>query len=162
MARLSQTDPISRELVEAAFVCDFIRVRTLLGLGAHPDARDEDERTPIFSAVLGNSVGLLGLLLEAGADPNAQDKDGWSALHFVAQEHLTEMAHILLGRGADPNLRDNDGNTPLWRAVHSSRGRTELVGVLRAAGAKDDLANAQGESAKDLDQRLGHGVLNVN
>jgi ankyrin repeat protein len=162
VSRLSPTDPISRELVEAAFVCDFVRVRTLLGLGAHPDARDEDERTGIFSAVLGNSVGLLGLLLESGADPNAQDRDGWSALHFVAQEHLTEMAHILLGRGANPNLRDNEGNTPLWRAVQASRGRTELVGVLRAAGAKDDLANSAGETPRELDERLGHGVLNVN
>jgi ankyrin repeat protein len=162
VARLSITDPVSRELVEAAFVCDFIRVRTLLGLGAHPDARDEEERTPIFSAVLGNSVGLLGLLLEAGADPNAQDRDGWSALHHVAQDHLTEMAHILLGRGADPNLRDNEGNTPLWRAVQSSRGRTELIGVLRAAGAKDDVANAAGETPRELDQRLGFGVFDVN
>jgi ankyrin repeat protein len=162
VSRLSTQDPVSRELVEAAFVCDFIRVRTLLAAGAHPDARDEEERTSIFSAVLGNSVGLLGLLLEAGADPNAQDRDGWTALHFAAQEHLPEMAQILLGRGADPNIRDNDGATPLWRAVQASRGRTELVSILRQAGAKDDLANAQGETPRELDERLGLGVFTAN
>ena len=160
--RLPPNDPLSRELVEAAFVGDFMRVRTLLATGAHPDARDEDERTPIFSAVLSNSIGLLGLLLEAGADPNAQDRDGWTALHFVAQEHLTEMAPILLARGANPNLRDNDGATPLWRAVQACRGRPELVALLRQAGAKDDAANSAGETPRDLDERLGFGVLDVN
>lgn len=162
MPRLPPSDSKSRELLEAAFVCDFVRVRTLLGEGAHPDARDEEERTPLFSAVLGNSVGVLGLLLEAGADPNAQDRDGWSALHFAAQEHTLELARILIGRGADPNLQDNDGATPLWRAVQASRGRTELVSFLRQSGAKDDLANNQGETARDLDERLGLGVFTAN
>jgi ankyrin repeat protein len=160
--RLPPSDSRSRELIDAAFVCDFLRVRTLLGEGAHPDARDEDERTPLFSAVLGNSVGVLGLLLEAGADPNAQDKEGWSALHFAAQEYTVDIARILCGRGADPNLRDNDGCSPLWRAVQASRGRTELVALLRGAGAKDDLVNNQGESPRDLDERLGLGVFSAN
>ena len=60
--------PLDQELVQAAFVCDLGRVRDLLAGGADPDARDEDGRTPIFSAVLGGSIGLLGLLLEAKAD----------------------------------------------------------------------------------------------
>ncbi len=162
MARLSPQDPISLELGQAAFVCDFVRVRELLAAGAHPDVKDEDERAPLHSAVLGNSVGVLGLLLEAGADPNVQDRDGWSPLHFVAQEHLTQMATILLGRGADPNLRDNDGATPLWRAVQASRGRTDLVSVLRQGGAKDNVANAQGETPRELDERLGLGVFSAN
>jgi ankyrin repeat protein len=115
--RRSPIDPKSLELVEAAFVCDFLRVRELLAAGAHPDARDEENRTTIFSAVLGNSVGVLGLLLEAGADVNARDDHGWTALHFAASEHLPEMAQILMGSGADPNLQDEDGATPLWRAV---------------------------------------------
>jgi ankyrin repeat protein len=130
--------------------------------GADPEVRDEDDRTPLFSAVLGNSVGVLALLLEAGADPNAQDRDGWAPLHFAAQENTVEVARILVGRGANPNLRDNEGATPLWRAVQASRGRTELVALLRQSGARDDLANEQGETPRELDQRLGLGVFNVN
>jgi ankyrin repeat protein len=155
-------DPASRELVLAAFVCDFVRVRQLLAAGANPDARDEDGRTPIFSAVLGNSVGLLGLLLESGADVNAEDNDGWTALHFAAQEHLPELARILLGRGADPNRKDSDGATALWRAVQACRGRVELVSILRQAGAKDDLPNAQGETPRQLADRLGFPVFDAN
>lgn len=155
MARLSVIDPKSLELSEAAFVCDFVRVRTLLAEGANPEVRDEDGRTALFQAVLGNSVGVLGLLLEAGADIDAVDNDGWSALHFAAQEHLGDMARILVGRGANVNLQDRDGATPLWRAVQASRGRTELVDILRDAGAKDDIPNATGESPAELAERLG-------
>lgn len=162
MTRRPATDPVSLALLDAAFLCDFVRVRALLAEGADPDVRDDDRRTPLFSAVLGNSVGVLALLLEAGADPNVQDNDGWSALHFAAQEHAIECARILVGRGANPNLRDNDGATALWRAVQASRGRVELVALLRQAGAKDDLANSQGESPRALDERLGLGVFNVN
>lgn len=142
-------------LAEAAFVCDFLRVRELLSQGASTEGRDEDGRTPIFSAVLGNSVGVLGLLLEAGADVNAKDRDGWTALHFAAQEHLAEMARILLGSGADLGAQDDDGATPLWRAVQASGGRSELIGILRAAGAKDDVPNSQGETPRELAERLG-------
>jgi ankyrin repeat protein len=160
--RRSPDDPLSRELAEAAFVCDFVRVRQLLAAGAHPDVRDDDGRTPVFSAVLGNSVGVLGLLLEAGATVDAQDHEGWTALHFAAQEHLADMARILVGRGADPNRKDNDGATPLWRAVQACRGRVELVSILKQAGGKDDVPNAQGETPRELSDRLGFPVFDAN
>jgi uncharacterized protein len=153
--RLPPEDPRSLALSQAAFVCDFVNVRKLLAEGASTEARDEDGRTPIFSAVLGNSVGVLGLLVEAGADVNARDRDGWTALHFAAQEHLPEMARILVGQGADLGAQDQDGATPLWRAVQASGGRSEVIGILRAAGAKDDVANAQGETPRELAERLG-------
>jgi ankyrin repeat protein len=148
-----------QELVDAAFVCDFVRVRELLAAGASPDAKDPDGRTPLFSAVLGGAVGLAGLLLESGADPNARDNEGWTALHFAAQEHLPEMARLLIGRGADVNARDGEGNSVLWRAVFSAGGRPELAQILLAAGARGDLANAAGESAEGLAERLGSTVL---
>jgi ankyrin repeat protein len=161
-ARHPETHPLSRALVDAAFVCDFVRVRELLGQGAHPDARDGDGRTPIFSAVLGGSVGVLGLLLEAGADVNAQDQDGWTALHFSAQENLPQMAQVLIGRGADVNRRDNDGATPLWRAVQSSAGHPDVTSILVQAGAKDDIANAAGETPRQLADRLGFSLFDLN
>lgn len=160
--RLPESHPLSKALGEAAFVCDFVRVRELLAEGANPDVRDGDGRTPIFSAVLGGSVGVLGLLLEAGADVNAQDSEGWTALHFAAQENLPEMARVLIGRDADVNRRDGDGATPLWRAVQSSAGHPDLTSILTAAGAKDDIANAAGETPRQLAERMGFDLFDLN
>lgn len=142
-----------KELVEAAFICDLVRVRQALARGADVNARDDDERTPLFSAVLGGSVALAGLLLESGADVNARDNQGFTALHYAAQEQLAPFARLLLAKGADVNLRDQDGATPLWRAVFS--GPSEVVLVLLKAGAKPDLANHEGVTPRELAERLG-------
>ena len=153
------TKKLDSALVDAAFVCDFVRVRELLKLGAAADSRDHDGRTALFSAVLGGAVGLVGLLLEAGADPNARDSDGWTPLHFAAQEYLPEMARLLIARGADVNARDQDGNPVLWRAVFSAAGRPEIAQLLLVNGARDDVANDAGETPRELADRLGSTVL---
>jgi len=153
---------LDQQLVEAAFVCDLMRVRTLLARGADPNARDPEGRTPIFSAVLGGSVALLGLLLETKADVNARDERGATALHIAAEEVLPEAATLLIGRGADVNAQDEEGNTPLCRAVFSARGRYEVVRLLMKAGAKDDVANSAGETPRQLAERLGEPVFTAN
>src|SRR4030095_3479055 len=121
---------LDEELVEAAFVCDLRRVRDLLQQGADPNARDDEQRTPVFSAVLGGSLALLGLLLESKADVNARDQHGWTALHVAAEEVLPEMAALLVARGAHVHAADDEKSTPLHRAVFSARGRYELVRLL--------------------------------
>lgn len=154
--------PLDQEMVEAAFLCDLGQVRELLARGADPDARDEDGRTPIFSAVLGGSLALLGMLIEAKADVNARDEHGWTALHVAAEEVLPEMASLLISSGADVNASDDEGNTPLARAVFSARGRHEVVRLLRQHGAKDDVANLAGETPRQLAERLGEPVFTSN
>ncbi len=143
-------------------MCDFVRVRELLAQGASPNARDEDMRTPLHQAVLGNSVGLLGLLIEAGADLDAKDAQGFTPLHFAAQEYLPEVARILVGKGADVNACDEDGNSPLWRAVFSSAGRDEIARFLLESGARDDQANHEGVTPRELAERLGSRLFSAN
>lgn len=162
--------PISRDerraldlqMVEAAFVCDLMRVRTLLARGADPNARDDDGRTPLFSAVLGGSLALLGLLLESKADVNAHDGRGATVLHVAAEEVLPEAASLLVARGADLNAQDDDGNTPLALAIRSARGRHDVVRLLLDAGAKDDIPNSAGETPRELADRLGEPVFRTN
>jgi ankyrin repeat protein len=154
--------PLDRELAEAAFVCDLLRVRDLLARGASPNARDAEGRPPLVSAILGNSVALVGLLLESKADVNAIDEHGWTPLHFAAEEVLPQMASLLLAKSADPNVRDDEGNTPLHRAVFSARGRDEVVRLLRTNGAKDDVKNKSGETPKSLADRLGETFFTAN
>ena len=110
---------LDAELSDAAFVCDFARVRELLAQGANPNVHDEDMRTPLHQAVLGNSVGLMGLLIEAHADVNAKDNQGFTPLHFAAQEFLPEIARILVGKGADVNAQQGDGATALQMSLQN-------------------------------------------
>jgi ankyrin repeat protein len=137
-------------------------VRELLAKGANPNVCDDDMRTPLHQAVLGNSVGLVGLLIEAGADVNAKDAHGFTPLHFAAQEYMPEIARILVGKGADVNACDEDGNSVLWRAVFSSAGRDEIARFLVENGARDDLANREGVTPRDLAERVGSRVFTTN
>lgn len=157
-----QPDDLDAQLREAAFVCDFARVRDLLARGADPNVRDEDQRTPLHQAVLGNSAGLVGLLIESGADVNAKDDQGFTALHFAAQEYAPVIARILVGKGADVEARDEDGASVLWRAVASARGRDEIVRFLVEQGARDDVPNYEGVTPRELAAQLGSSVFTAN
>jgi ankyrin repeat protein len=159
MVAIKDKDELDKALVDAAFVCDFVRVRQLLGRGADVNVRDEEGRTPLFSAVLAGSVGLVGLLLESNADVNAQDNEGWTALHFAVQEYEPEIARLLIARGANVNAQDHVGISVLWRAVFSAADRDEIVRELVKAGAKENLPNKAGETPAQLAARLGSTVL---
>jgi len=153
---------LDHELAEAAFVCDLLRVRDLIAQGASPNARDREGRPPLVSAILGNSVALVGLLLESKADVDATDPHGWTPLHFASDEFLPQMTSLLLTKHANPNLGDDEGNTPLHRAVFSARGRDEVVRLLRKGGARDDVKNKTGETPKSLAERLGETMFTAN
>ncbi len=162
MSQPKAPGPLDAELADAAFICDLARVRDLLARGADVEARNDEGRPPLVSAVLGGSLPLLDLLLSHGADVNARDPHDWTPLHFAAQEVLPEMAARLLARGADVNAQDDEGNTPLARAIFFARGRHAIIEVLRKHGAKDDVPNLSGETPRALAARIGDPIFTRN
>jgi ankyrin repeat protein len=117
---------------------------------------DEYGRTPLHYAVIEHKVAIVKALLASGADPSVCDDDGWTPLHFAAQEYAPEICAALLAAGALVDAADSHGNTPLWRAVFDSRGRGEVIRVLRAHGASPTLANARGISPISLARTIAN------
>ena len=96
---------------------------------------DRAGRTPLHYAALANDADAVSRLLTEGASPNVPDRLGFTALHFAAQEGALAAAEILLAAGAQVDAANSYGNTPLSTAVFNSRGRGELIRLLRRHGA---------------------------
>lgn len=125
------------ELVDAAFLADVNDVRLLLAQGGNPDARDEEQRTPLMLAVAEGHRELVQVLLEAGADPNLRDLDGWSALDVAVARKMIEIVWLLVQFGADVNASGDLGHSPLSRALLTAGEPDPVVQILVRWGARE-------------------------
>lgn len=111
---------------------------------------DEYGRSPLHYAASDRDLATVQKLLVAGANPGAPDDDRWTPLHFAAQEYAPDVCAALLAAGAPVDAHEVHGNTPLWTAVFNSRGRGEVITLLRAHGADPHCANRSGVSPVSL------------
>jgi ankyrin repeat protein len=111
---------------------------------------DRAGRSALHYAALENNVPEVRRLLEEGFDSRAVDKSGWTPLHFAAQEYSIDAAALLLQHCASVDAQNCHGNTPLSNAVFYSRGRGELIQLLRKNGADPHLSNKSGVSPLSL------------
>ncbi|HEX7492491.1 MAG TPA: ankyrin repeat domain-containing protein [Candidatus Limnocylindrales bacterium] len=118
--------------------------------------RDRAGRTLLHYAALSDDLGAATHLVDLGADPNAADQAGFTPLHFAAQEGSLTVAGLLLELGADANAEDRFGNTPLWTAVLNSRGRGDLILLLRERGADPFRTDKHGRTPLDLAQTIAN------
>jgi uncharacterized protein len=107
---------------------------------------DKEGRVPLHYAALANDADAVSKLLTEGADPNVADRLGFTPLHFAAQEGAITPAQVLLAAGARVDAADSYGNTPLFTAVFNSRGRGELIQLLRRHGANPEHPNSAGQT----------------
>ena len=96
---------------------------------------DARGRTPLHYAALADDTAAIRMLLSEGADPDATDRLGFTALHLAAQQGAISAAGALFAAGARVDAVNSYGNTPLFTAVFNSRGRGELIKLLRHHGA---------------------------
>lgn len=115
---------------------------------------DKLGRSPLHYVALDYEKGRQSMeivrLVQEGYECNQQDKNGWTPLHFATQENSLEAVEALIRAGADVDIVDEHGNTPLWRAVFSSKGNGEVIKALLKAGANPNRPNLHGVSPQGL------------
>lgn len=148
--------PTDTPLILATISRNVARVRTLLAEGADVNARGIGGRTALHHAAVSASGDLLRALLSAGPDLSVRDDDGRTPLHLVARNHDAATAEVLLDAGAPTEIEDEHGNTVLSDAVFESRGRGELILLLKQRGADPHHKNKYGVSPYELAQTIAN------
>lgn len=90
-----------------------------------------------------NAALLVTLSLLAVSSANGNDPDANASLSVYSHRGDEQAVAELLQQGADPNALDGNDNTPLHGAI-SGEGNLAVVQALVAAGARFDVANAEG------------------
>jgi ankyrin repeat protein len=120
------------------------------------DARDRQGRTPLHAVALRGDLAEAERLIAAGADVSAADSNGFTPLHLAAQEGHRGVAEALLDAGADVDRCNRFGNTALFVAVFNSRGRGDLISLLRERGADPMAENASGQTPLGLSRLIAN------
>ena len=120
-------------------------IRTLLDIGADPNAPVNDGFPPLIAALTctrdvpgaprrADVDAILRLLLARGADPNQRGINDYTPLHMAVAERNALAIQILLDAGADPELRTriDDCETPLEMA--RAAGLDAIAAILERKG----------------------------
>ncbi len=136
---------------------DCVSIEFSISQGADSNARDNDQKTPLFWAgkMMGRGASLRKLV-ESGADVLATDTMHRTALHEVAFDGDTEMVNILVLLGADPNSSDGQV-TPLHCAARL--GRIEIVKALIESGADPSIKGESRTSLQEAEENDNHEVV---
>ncbi|SCE32527.1 ankyrin repeat domain-containing protein [Streptomyces sp. DvalAA-19] len=137
---------LDHALLTAARTGDTDGVRTAIEGGARVEARDEELRTPLLLAALGDHVEAARLLVAAGADPDSQDRREDSPWLVTGVTGSVAMLEVLLPAGPDLTLRNRFGGISLIPAAE--RGHVAYVReVLRRTDIDVDHVNRLGWTA---------------
>jgi hypothetical protein len=138
-------DAIGSCLVYAIYHSPLAFIRTMLEIGADPNAPVDDGFPPLIAALScardvpgatkrADVDEIIRLLLSFGADPNRRGINDYTPLHMAVAERNLLALQILLDGGADPELRTRIDacETPLDMA--KGAGLSEVVAMLERKG----------------------------
>lgn len=117
---------------------------------------DPAGRSPLHYAALKDDAREVTRLIADGEAPDSSDSQGFTPLHLAAQEHALDAAAALVDLGASVDQTNCFGNTPLFVAVFNSRGRPEMINLLRSRGADPLHSNGSGQTPVGLAILIGN------
>ena len=117
----------------------------LLALGANPNSRNSQGRTPLYMAAVAEGPDVIHALLAAGANPQALTDDGSSLLHAAAATGSPEVITLLAGIGLDPDIRNHDAIAPLHLAIERTFTNRQQSIVVEVEGERPAWGLAKGE-----------------
>ncbi|MBL4771219.1 MAG: ankyrin repeat domain-containing protein [Planctomycetes bacterium] len=117
-------------------------MRDLIVATAVVDARandQDDRRTPLHMAVMGDDKDAIVTLTRSGADLNALDAFDRTPLYLAQGRMDGSSVRILIPGGADPDVGGGDNEPPLFEALRTGEawrtGKEEKVRALLENGA---------------------------
>ena len=130
-------------LVYAIYHSPLPFIRTLLEIGADPNAPVDDGFPPLIAALCctretpganrrTDVSDIIHLLIAFGVDPNQRGINDYTPLHMAVAERNADAIRILLDAGANPELRTriDSYETPLEMA--DGAGLKDIAAMLRA------------------------------
>jgi uncharacterized protein len=133
-------DAIGSCLVYAIYHSPLSFIRTLLEIGADPNAPVEDGFPPLIAALSCTREepgttrrqdvdAILQLLLGFGVDPNQRGINDYTPLHMAVAERNALAVELLLDGGADPALRTRIDDCETPGEMAEAAGLTEIAAL---------------------------------
>jgi ankyrin repeat protein len=134
--------------------------RTLLKLGANPNALEIDRYDVVTIAAVANDLAMLQIVLDGGASAkNITSRYDGTALIAAAHLGHAEAVKLLVAAKAPLNHVNNLGWTALMEAIvlgNGGAGHTATVRELVEAGADVNIADKQGATPLQHARRRGY------
>jgi hypothetical protein len=132
-------------LVYAIYHSPLAFIRTLLEIGADPNAPVDDGFPPLIAALSCTRTApgatrrtdvedIIRLLLSFGADPNQRGLNDYTPLHMAVGERNPLAVQILLEGGADPELRTRIDECETPREMAEAAGLADIAAMLARKG----------------------------
>jgi ankyrin repeat protein len=144
----------------AAYLKQHAAARTLLKLGANPNALEIDRYDIVTIAAVANDLDMLKIALDGGASArNITSRYDGTALIAAAHLGHAEAVKMLIAAKAPLNHVNNLGWTALMESVVLGNGGADHTATLRAlveAGCDVNIADRQGITPLQHAQRRGY------
>ena len=133
-------------------------VREGIESGMDVTATDAQGHTALHMAAFNGHSEIIRLLLKAGSKVDERDGEGKTPLMHASSGDFPDAVKTLLEAKAEVDLIDSgEGFTALMTAA--ALGEKEIVEILLKHGAKKELVDIDGESAKDFAASRGHDEI---